>query len=247
MRNSTWRASILILILTAASFPVAADTSYADAEKEVVAAGKTLDTFTADPDMAWFRKHAREAKGLVICSQIVKAGFIFGGSGGRCVFVAKQGKTWNGPAFYTAGTASAGFQAGIQNSAIIALVMTQKAIDSLMSSEFKVGGDASAAAGPVGIGTGGTPESRHRLLQPVEGTLRRGQHFRRRDQAERGLQQGVLRQRRVPDGHHRARIGPHSRGHARADDEGRKALRGEVSRRAGRTNPEEPRKPAEIV
>ena len=157
MRNTIWRASILILILAAVSFPVQAATSYADAEKEVVAAGKTLDDFVADPDMKWFRDHAREAKGLLICSQVVKAGFIIGGSGGRCVFVAKQGTTWNGPAFYTIGTASAGFQAGIQSSAIIGLVETQKAIDSLMSKDFSMGGDASVAVGPVGTGAAGSP------------------------------------------------------------------------------------------
>jgi lipid-binding SYLF domain-containing protein len=152
MRHSVRRASILILILAAASFPVQAATKHADAQKEVVAAGKTLDTFVADPDMNWFREHAKDAKGLFICSKVVKAGFIFGGSGGRCVFVAKQGGTWNGPAFYTVGTASAGFQAGVQTSAIIGLIMTQKALDSLMSSEFKLGAGASVAAGPVGTG-----------------------------------------------------------------------------------------------
>ncbi len=152
MRNSTCRASILILVLATASLPLLADTSHAEAQEEVVAAGKTLDTFIHDKDMSWFRGHAREAKGLLICSKVVKAGFIIGGSGGRCVFVAKQGGTWNGPAFYSVGTASAGFQAGVQSSAIIGLVMTQKALDSLMSSEFKLGGEASAAAGPVGTG-----------------------------------------------------------------------------------------------
>lgn len=157
MRNFIYRASILILVLAAAALPVLADTSHAEAQEEVVAAGKTLDTFVADKDMDWFRGHAKDAKGLLICPKVVKAGFIIGGSGGRCVFVAKQGGTWNGPAFYSAGTASAGFQAGVQNSEIIGLVMTQKAIDSLMSSEFKVGGEASAAAGPVGVGKAATP------------------------------------------------------------------------------------------
>ncbi len=155
MRHSTGRASILILTLAAVSIPVQAATKYADANKEVIAAGKTVDTFVADPDMSWFRAHGKDAKGLLICSKVVKAGFIIGGSGGRCVFVAKQGGTWNGPAFYTVGTANAGFIAGVQDSAIIGLVMTQKAIDSLMSSEFKLGGDASVAAGPVGTGKGG--------------------------------------------------------------------------------------------
>jgi len=109
--------------------------------------------------MTWFREHAKEAKGMMICSQVVKAGFIFGGSGGRCVLVVKGEKGWNGPAFYTTGTASAGFQAGVQESQIIGLLMTQKVIDSLMSSEFKLGGDASVAAGPVGAGAAATPNA----------------------------------------------------------------------------------------
>ncbi len=159
MRNSIWTRLVLGLALLVTPLAAWAATSHADAQKEVVAAGKTLDEFVADPDMKWFRGHAKEAKGLIICSQVVKAGFIFGGSGGRCVFVAKQGKMWNGPAFYTVGTASAGFQAGIQSSSIIGLVMTQKAVDSLMSKEFKLGGDASIAIGPVGVGTGGTPSA----------------------------------------------------------------------------------------
>jgi lipid-binding SYLF domain-containing protein len=142
----------LVLVLAAASLPLLADTSRGEAQEEVVAAGKTLDTFVHDKDMSWFRDHAKDAKGLLICPKVVKAGFIIGGSGGRCVFVAKQGGTWNGPAFYSVGTASAGFQAGVQSSAIIGLVMTQKGLDSLMSSEFKLGGEASAAAGPVGTG-----------------------------------------------------------------------------------------------
>jgi lipid-binding SYLF domain-containing protein len=141
------------------SFCAWAATDHADGAKEVAAAGKTLDDFTADPDMAWFRQHAKEAKGLLICSQVVKAGFIFGGSGGRCVLVSQAGKGWHGPAFYSIGTASAGFQAGVQSSQIIGLIMTQKAVDSFMSSEFKLGGDASVAAGPVGIGTAATPNA----------------------------------------------------------------------------------------
>ena len=95
----------------------------------------------------------------MICAQVVKAGFVFGGSGGRCVFVAKGEKGWNGPAFYSAATASVGFQAGVTVSEVIALAMTQKAVDSLMSTSFKAGADASVAAGPVGAGVGTNPAS----------------------------------------------------------------------------------------
>jgi SH3 domain-containing YSC84-like protein 1 len=164
MRQSARTRSIVTLFTLVAGFVFSsslalADATHADAAKEVAAAAKTLDNFVADPDMSWFREHAKEAKGLMICSQIVKAGFIIGGSGGRCVLVVKGEKGWNGPAFYTTGTASAGFQAGVQESQIIGLLMTQKVIDSLMSSEFKLGGDASVAAGPVGAGTAATPNA----------------------------------------------------------------------------------------
>ena len=157
MRIPSRKLLILSLVLGIAAPLVArADASLKDAEKEVADAGRTFGTFIADKDLVWLREHANDTKGILICSKVVKAGFIFGGSGGRCVFVAKTAGGWNGPAFYTVGTASAGFQAGIQSSEIVALAMTQKAVDSFLSNSFKVGGDASAAAGPVGAGVGAT-------------------------------------------------------------------------------------------
>jgi lipid-binding SYLF domain-containing protein len=159
MRNFVWTRLVLALLFIVPSSAAWAAASKTDAENEVTDSGLTLDHFIADPDMTWFRDHAKDARGLFICHQIVKAGFIFGGSGGRCVLVVKGAQGWNGPAFYTIGTASAGFQAGVQESEMVGLVMTQKAIDSLMSNSFKVGGDASVAAGPVGVGASGTPSA----------------------------------------------------------------------------------------
>jgi lipid-binding SYLF domain-containing protein len=161
MKNPTWKLLVGCLVLAVAPFAARAEATREEAEKLVADSARTLDGFVAEKDMAWLRAHAREARGLVICAQVVKAGFIIGGSGGRCVFVAKGAHGWNGPAFYSVGTASAGFQAGVQDSEILALVMTQKAVDSLMSNSFKLGGEASAAAGPVGAGVGAaaTPKS----------------------------------------------------------------------------------------
>ncbi len=89
---------------------------------------------------------------VLIAPEIVKAGFIFGGSGGRAVLVAKGDGKWRGPAFYTMATASVGFQAGIAVSEMVTLVMTEKGMNSMLSANFKLGGDASVAAGPVGAG-----------------------------------------------------------------------------------------------
>src|SRR4029453_7041882 len=98
---------------------------------EVDAALQTWNNFQADPNLTWFREHESEAVGFLIAAKVVKAGFIIGGSGGRAVLIAKGDKGWAGPAFYTMGTASAGFQAGVDVSEIVTLGMTQKALASL--------------------------------------------------------------------------------------------------------------------
>ena len=112
----------------------------------------TLSNFMRDPEMKWLQQNIGRAKAVLISPEIVKAGFIIGGSGGRGVLVAKSGGKWVGPAFYTLATASVGFQAGIAASEMVTLVMTDKGMNSLMASSFKFGGDASVAAGPVGAG-----------------------------------------------------------------------------------------------
>ena len=112
----------------------------------------TLSNFMRDPEMKWLQQNIGRAKAVLISPEIVKAGFIVGGSGGRAVLVAKNGGKWVGPAFYTLATASIGFQAGVAASEMVTLVMTDKGMNSMMASSFKFGGDASVAAGPVGAG-----------------------------------------------------------------------------------------------
>src|SRR5437867_9494268 len=121
-------------------------------QKLVDRADKTLSNFLRDPDMTWLQQNIGRAKAVMIAPEVVKAGFIFGGSGGRAVLVAKEGGKWVGPSFYTMATASVGFQAGVSVSENVTLVMTQKGMDSMLAANFKVGGDASVAAGPVGAG-----------------------------------------------------------------------------------------------
>jgi lipid-binding SYLF domain-containing protein len=72
------------------------------------------------------------------------------------VLVARDGRAWTGPAFYDLATGSVGFQAGVEVSEAVMLVMTEKGLNSLLSTSFKIGGDASIAAGPVGAGAKST-------------------------------------------------------------------------------------------
>src|SRR5262245_14007168 len=159
MFTRTIRFGILAVATALVVSTPATMSAQSDQQKEVDAALVTWNNFQADPNLTWYREHEGEAVGFLIAAKVVKAGFIFGGSGGRAVLIAKGDKGWAGPAFYTMGTASAGFQAGVDVSEIITLVMNKKALDSLMSGSVKAGADASVAAGPVGVGTGTKPNA----------------------------------------------------------------------------------------
>ena len=100
----------------------------------------TLSNFLRDPDQTWIQENLGRAKAVMIAPQIVKAGFIFGGSGGRAVLVARDGRTWAGPAFYDLATASVGFQAGVEVSEAVIVVMTDKGLNSLLATLVQDGG-----------------------------------------------------------------------------------------------------------
>ena len=114
----------------------------------------TLDAFMGDKNYSWLHENLKNARGVLIYPQILKAGFILGGSGGTGVFLAKDEKSgdWSQPAFYTVGTVSFGLQIGGEAAETMILAMTQKAVDSLYTSSVKLGGDTSVAMGPVGTG-----------------------------------------------------------------------------------------------
>jgi lipid-binding SYLF domain-containing protein len=143
-------------LVAVASFVAVSGQAWAQSEQQelVNAAETTFSNFTRDPDMTWLQRHVGDAKAVLIAPQVVKAGWIFGGSGGRAVLFARNDQTgrWEGPAFYNLATASVGFQAGIAVSETVTLVMTEKGLNSLLANSVKVGGDASIAAGPVGAG-----------------------------------------------------------------------------------------------
>jgi lipid-binding SYLF domain-containing protein len=127
-----------------------------EATRLVSQARIVLLNFVRDPNQTWIQQNLSRARAVLVAPQIVRAGFIVGGSGGRAVLVARDGRTWAGPAFYDLVTASVGFQVGVDVSEVVILVMTEKGLNSLLATSFKIGGDASIAAGPVGAGAQST-------------------------------------------------------------------------------------------
>jgi len=126
----------------------------ADAEKTVNGAVSVLKNFSADPNMTWYRENIPKAKAVMIIPNLVKAGFIFGGSGGNGVVLARDEKTnvWKGPSFASAGSVSWGLQAGGSAAEVVMMAMTEKGKNALLSNKFQAGADASVSAGPVGAG-----------------------------------------------------------------------------------------------
>ena len=114
----------------------------------------TLNDFMSDPNYVWLHENIDHAKGVLIFPQVIKGGFIWGGSGGTGVLLVRDQRTgnWSEPAFYTIGSVTFGLQIGGEAAQVVMLAMTKKAIDSLLSSSVKLGAGASVALGPVGTG-----------------------------------------------------------------------------------------------
>ncbi|HEY8614134.1 MAG TPA: lipid-binding SYLF domain-containing protein, partial [Roseomonas sp.] len=97
-----------------------------------------------------------QARAVIICPRIFRAGFLFGGQGGDCVLTARDGAgSWSSPAFYTIGSASFGLQIGVQDMQVMMLILTDKGLSAVMDSQIKLGADASIAVAAIGGGIAG--------------------------------------------------------------------------------------------
>lgn len=93
----------------------------------------------------------RRARGALICPQSFRAAFFAGGSGGSCVLVGRDAAgSWSSPAFYGVGAGSIGFQAGIQDSQTLLLLMNDRALHAAIDNQFTLGADASLAIAHLG-------------------------------------------------------------------------------------------------
>jgi lipid-binding SYLF domain-containing protein len=146
--------TILVVGILFVSYTPAISADREKAQALVDRARVTFSDFIRDPNYIWFRENIDHAAGVLIFPQVIKGGFIWGGSGGTGVLLVRDEKTgkWSGPAFYTIGSVTFGLQIGGEASEVVILAMTRKAINSLLSSSFKLGGDVSIALGPIGAG-----------------------------------------------------------------------------------------------
>ena len=192
---------VFITLLTALALSGCATTKpsndYGRPGELVDAALVTFNNFSADPNMTWFRNNIDRARAVIIFPRVVRAGFVFGGSGGSGTMLLRDQSTgeWTYPAFFSMGKGSFGFQAGVDVAEVVLMVMTQRGVDRFLSPSFQLGADASVAAGPVGAGASaalcGYP-----LIFTGQRGVRRPVGGRWRDQPQKRVEQRLLRPER---------------------------------------------------
>ena len=139
---------MVVCLLTAAGF--AADKDETKATDRIKAAGTVLDEIEAAPDQGSPEEVLGSAECVAVVPSMLKGGFIVGARYGKGVASCRTPKGWSAPAFFSIKGGSFGLQIGGQAVDLVMLVMNQKGMDNLLASKFKLGADASVAAGPVG-------------------------------------------------------------------------------------------------
>ncbi len=118
-------------------------------------ARKVLADLRHDKEFGNAEQLMRKAKAVFIVPKLIKGGFFIGGEGGNGVLMARTRTGWSNPAFYALGAASFGLQAGLEQSEVIMLIMTQKGLDGVMRDQFKIGAQAGISVVTLGSGVEG--------------------------------------------------------------------------------------------
>jgi lipid-binding SYLF domain-containing protein len=119
-------------------------------EARIASAKDVLDAIMATPDKAIPNQIMSQATCVGVVPSVKKGAFVVGAEYGQGVVTCRTGHGWSAPAFIMIAGGSFGFQIGGQSTDLILVAVNDKGFQDLLKSKFKIGGDASAAAGPVG-------------------------------------------------------------------------------------------------
>src|SRR5437667_6699697 len=149
-----------LLGLTASVF--AADDDDNKAAGRVKSASTILEEIQNAPDTGIPDEVMGSAECVAVVPSMLKAGFVFGAQYGRGVASCRTAKGWSDPAFITIEGGSFGFQIGGQAVDLIMLIMNHKGMENMLNSKFKLGANATVAAGPVGRPARAAPDGKMR-------------------------------------------------------------------------------------
>ena len=140
--------AVTILIAIASLTAVASDRE--DDVNRTQKAAQVFKEIMNTPDRGIPSNLLESAKCIAIIPGDKKFAFIFGGSYGRGLATCRTEHGWSAPIFVAIDSGSVGYQIGGSSTDIVMLFMNDHALQSLMGDKFKLGADASVAAGPVG-------------------------------------------------------------------------------------------------
>jgi SH3 domain-containing YSC84-like protein 1 len=147
-------AGLLLLASTCTSLfaqDSTSDENKTNIDKRLDASARVIDEIMKVPDKGIPDKYMEHAKCIAVIPSMIKIAVGFGGSHGHGVATCRLANgAWSAPAPLSITGGSWGLQLGGQAVDLVMLFMTQKGADDLLSSKFKIGADATAAAGPVG-------------------------------------------------------------------------------------------------
>jgi SH3 domain-containing YSC84-like protein 1 len=140
----------LLLVFSSAAL---AKTSKRDTLDRLDSAATVLNDIMAAPDKGVPEEILGSAKCIAVVPSMLKGGFVVGAAYGKGVATCRTPEApakWSAPAFFTIEGGSFGLQIGGQAVDLVMVVMNDRGMRALLSSKFKLGADASVAAGPVG-------------------------------------------------------------------------------------------------
>ena len=150
------KTMLAIAVLSLASMSWAAESKQSDTER-LDKASAVLKEIMATPDKGIPEEVLEHAKCIAVVPHMVKGGFVFGAEGGKGVATCRTDHGWSAPAFFAITGGSWGLQIGVEGVDLVMVFQNDAGMKRLLESKFKVGADASAAAGPVGRhASGGT-------------------------------------------------------------------------------------------
>jgi lipid-binding SYLF domain-containing protein len=144
------RKIVMCALLFCVSFSSFAATK-GDLVKRIKNSEDTIKYMMKSSDTAIPQYFLKDAYAVIFLKQY-KAGFVLGAKGGNGIILAKDKKTgeWSPPSFISTAEGSVGFQIGGKVVDAILLIMNEEGLTLLLKSKLKIGGEVSAAAGPVG-------------------------------------------------------------------------------------------------
>jgi lipid-binding SYLF domain-containing protein len=154
------RIVVLSVITLLTTLTAVASSDREDDVKRAHRAAEVFQAIMSAPDQGIPQDLLESAKCIAIIPGEIKFAFVFGGNYGRGLAICRTGHGWSAPMFVAVDGGSVGYQIGGSSTDLVMLFMNDHALQSLLGDKFKLGADASVAAGPVGRSANAATDAR---------------------------------------------------------------------------------------